>query len=110
MISIVIQFFNVASLLILAHAILDPSLSLSQLGLAGIMTTIANQMPFTAGGLAIGETLFAYLCRLMDPVNVTVDYGSVVFLQRVIALIAVLPGLVFFIADRKTSPKTADLP
>ena len=100
-VSIAIQFFNLASLLILAEAILNPSLSFSQLGLAGVMTTIANQVPFTAGGLAIGETLFSYLCRLMDPVNVTSDYGSIVFLQRLAALVAVSPGLVFFMLSGK---------
>jgi uncharacterized membrane protein YbhN (UPF0104 family) len=103
-VSIVIQFFNLASLLILAEAILNPTLSFSQLGLAGVMTTIANQVPFTAGGIAIGETLFSYLCRLMDPVNVTSDYGSVVFLQRLAALVAVSPGLFLFMFGGKRRP------
>lgn len=94
---------TLGSLLILARAILNPTLSLSQLGLAGVMATIANQIPITPGGLAIGESMFVYLCRLMDPVHVTSDYGSAVFLQRLLILIALLPGLVFFLTDRQTS-------
>jgi len=101
-ISVVIQLATVASLLILAHAILRPSLSVIQLGLAGVMATIANQIPITPGGLAIGESVFAYLCRLMDPVHVTSDYGSVVFLQRIVGIVAVLPGLLFYLAGRRS--------
>lgn len=101
-ISIIIQLATLASLLILAQAILRPSLSGLQLGLAGVMATIANQIPITPGGLAIGESIFAYLCRLMDPVHVTSDYGSVVFLQRIVGLVAVLPGLIFYLIDRRS--------
>ena len=105
--SILVHFFTLASLLILAHAILNPTLSLSQLGLAGVMATIANQIPFTPGGLAIGESMFVYLCRLMDPVHVTSDYGSVVFLQRLVALFATLPGFFFFVVLRRGNSNAA---
>lgn len=101
--SIVIQLATLASLLILAYAVLRPQLSVFQLGLAGALATIANQLPITPGGLAIGESLFAYLCRLMDPIHVTSDYGSVIFLQRIVGIIAVLPGLFFYLLDRKVA-------
>jgi uncharacterized membrane protein YbhN (UPF0104 family) len=102
-VSVLVHFLMLASLLILAYAIFDSALSISQLGLAGVMATIANQIPITPGGLAIGEGLFAYLCHLMDPVHATSSYGSVVFLQRLVGLIAMVPGLFFFFIDRRAT-------
>ena len=65
------------------------------------MTTIANQIPITLGGLAIGERLSAYLCHMMDPVPATSDYSSVVFLQRLVSVAALAPGLFFLPALEK---------
>jgi len=104
-ISLLVQLLMLTSLLVLTHAILSPALSLSQLGLAGVGATIANQVPITPGGLAIGESMFAYLCRLMDPVSATLDYGSVIFLQRLLALVATLPGLLLLFVDRRAPEK-----
>jgi hypothetical protein len=43
----------------------------------------------------------------MDPATVTTDYGSAVFLQRVVALIATLPGLFSYLAYRSVGSTQA---
>lgn len=101
LISVVVHALLLASLVILTWALFGGSLSVSQLGLAGAMATLASQIPITPGGLALGEGTFAYLCHLMDPANVTTDYGSVVFLLRLVALVATLPGLFSYITYRR---------
>ena len=104
LISVAIHTLTLASLVILTRALFADSLLVSQLGLAGVMATLANQIPITPGGLAFGEGTFAYLCHLMDPVDVTSDYGSVIFLQRLVALIATVPGLFLYLAYRRIDP------
>jgi hypothetical protein len=101
LISVVVHVLMLTSLVVLALALFGDTLSISQLGLAGVMATLANQIPITPGGLALGEGTFAYLCHVIDPINVTADYGSVIFLQRLVALIATLPGLYFYIGFRR---------
>lgn len=104
LISVLVQALMLSSLVILTRALFEATISLPQLGLAGVMATIANQIPITPGGIALGEGAFAYLCRLIDPANLANDYGSVVFLQRLVALLATTPGLVCYIVfRRKTS-------
>jgi uncharacterized membrane protein YbhN (UPF0104 family) len=101
LISVVAHALVLASLVILARALFGDTLSISQLGLSGVMATLANQIPITPGGLALGEGTFAFLCHLMDPANVTTDYGSVIFLQRLVALTATLPGLFAYLAYKR---------
>jgi glycosyltransferase 2 family protein len=103
LISVLAQGLTLACLIVLTRALFDSALTLPQLGMAGVMATIANQVPITPGGLALGEGTFAYLCWLMDPAGAANDYGTVVFLQRLVALLATLPGLFAFfgLSDRK---------
>jgi len=101
LISVGIHVLMLGSLVILARTLFGEVLSIPQLGLSGIMATLANQIPITPGGLALGEGTFAYLCHLMDPANVTTDYGSVIFLQRLVTLVATLPGLFSYLTYRR---------
>lgn len=103
MISAMGHFMTLATLIILTHAMFSPALSNSELGLAGVIATITNQIPITPGGLAVGESVFAYICHLLDPITATSDYGSVVFTQRLLGLAAVLPGLIFFFCGRRST-------
>jgi uncharacterized protein (TIRG00374 family) len=100
-ISLAIHALTLASLAVLTWALFGDALSVSQIGLAGVMAALANQIPLTPGGLALGEGTFAYLCHLMDPINATADYGSVVFLGRLVALAATLPGLFSYVIYRR---------
>jgi uncharacterized membrane protein YbhN (UPF0104 family) len=95
-----------SSLLILTRTLFDAGITLPQLGMAGVMATIANQIPFTPGGIALGEGTFAYLCWLMDPAGAGNDYGTVVFLQRLMALVATIPGLFTYMTFR--TPRAPD--
>jgi uncharacterized protein (TIRG00374 family) len=110
LLSIVVHVLMLGSLVTLAWALFGDALSMSQLGLSGVMATLANQIPITPGGLALGEGTFAYLCHLMDPANVTTDYGSAVFLQRLVALVAMLPGLFTYLTYRRAETSGDDQP
>lgn len=100
-ISVLVHALTLTSLLVLTRALFGPGLSIAELGLAGTMATIANQIPITPGGLALGEGAFAYLCQLMSPAMATSDYGSAIFLQRFIALAAMTPGLYAYFVFRQ---------
>jgi uncharacterized membrane protein YbhN (UPF0104 family) len=106
LISAFVQILMLSSLLILTRTLFDAGITLPQLGMAGVMATIANQIPFTPGGIALGEGTFAYLCWLMDPAGAGNDYGTVVFLQRLMALVATIPGLFTYMTFR--TPRAPD--
>jgi uncharacterized membrane protein YbhN (UPF0104 family) len=107
LISVMVQVLMLASLLILTLALFPVTIPLPQLGLVGVMATIANQVPITPGGIALGEGTFGYLCQLIDPAHVANDYGSAVFLQRLVALLATLPGLFAYITFSSRGRGTA---
>ena len=99
-ISVVAQVVTLSSLLILTYALFNAAIPWPHLGMAGVMATIANQVPITPGGLALGEGTYAYLCWLLDPGGAHNDYGTVVFLQRLAALAATFPGLYTYLTFR----------
>lgn len=105
LISIIGQLVVIGAIIVCARALNVDNLAITQLGTAALISTIANQIPVTPGGLALGETAFAQVARLMDPANPDVDYGSVVFLFRLISLLAITPGMITFFF---TAPRSAE--
>jgi uncharacterized membrane protein YbhN (UPF0104 family) len=77
------------------------ALTTGQLGLAGTLAVLANHLPLTPGGVGVGETSFAEICRLLAPGSAVVAYGSVIFAFRLVTLLSYLPGAVALLTYRR---------
>lgn len=82
----------VLAIVLLAWAQTGPLLSWTELGLAGSMALLVNQLPLTPGGIGVGESSFAEICRLLRPEAATLALGSAMFAFRLVTLASYLPG------------------
>lgn len=86
--------FVAAAIILLTRAIGIRVLSTGEVGLAGTLAVLANQLPLTPGGLGVGETSFAQICRMLAPGSTAMAYGSAIFAFRLVTLLSFLPGAV----------------
>lgn len=91
----------VLAIVILARAMNMAALSGPELSLAATLAVLANQVPITPGGLGIGETSFAEICRLLAPGKAVLAYGSAIFAFRIAMLLSLMPGAVALLAYRR---------
>jgi uncharacterized membrane protein YbhN (UPF0104 family) len=89
------------AIVLLARASGVHALSVLEIYFSGILAVLANQLPLTPGGLGVGETAFAQICRLLSSVNEAPAYGSAIFAFRVVTLLSFLPGSVALITFRR---------
>ena len=92
--------FVAASIVVLSRAMGIHLLSTLELGLAGMLAVLANLLPLTPGGLGVGETSFAQICRLLAPASPALAYGTVIFAFRLVTLLSYLPGAVALLIFR----------
>jgi uncharacterized protein (TIRG00374 family) len=95
--------FVAAAIVVLARAVGIRALSTEELALAGTLAVLANQVPLTPGGLGVGETSFAQICRLLAPGSAALGYGSVIFVFRLVTLLSFLPGAVALLTFRHSA-------
>ena len=94
------HLFVAAAIVVLARAGGIHALSAAQVALAGTLAVLANQLPLTPGGLGVGETSFAQICRLLAPDSALLAYGSVIFAFRLVNLLSFLPGVIALLTFR----------
>jgi len=95
--SFVMVFLTVIAIVVIAVAMRLGGLSLLEYGIAGVYALIANSLPFTPGGLGIGEGAFASACVLLEPSTAGIAYGTVFLAFRCVYVIATLPGLIVYL-------------
>ena len=83
LISVGIHVLMLGSLVILASALFGDTLSVSQLGCPASWPPWRIRFRSRPAGLHWAKGHSPTLCHLMDPANVTRDYGSVIFLQTI---------------------------
>jgi hypothetical protein len=66
-------------------------------GIAGIYAMVASSLPFTPGGLGIGEGAFASACIALEPTSPDAAYGTIFLVLRCVAVVSTLPGLVAYV-------------
>ena len=92
--------FVAAAIVVIARKIGIDALSTVAVGFAGTLAVLANHLPITPGGLGVGETSFAQICRVLAPGSAAMAYGSVIFVFRLITLLSTLPGAVALLVFR----------
>jgi uncharacterized membrane protein YbhN (UPF0104 family) len=72
-------------------------LSATEYGIAGIYAMMANSLPFTPGGLGVGEGAFASVCVALEPTVTGIPYGTIFLVLRCVFVLATLPGLFVYL-------------
>ncbi|MBF0095751.1 MAG: flippase-like domain-containing protein [Magnetococcales bacterium] len=68
--------------------------------LAAPMAWIANLLPVSPGGLGVGEAAFAHICQWLQPESSLYALGTPFLINRVLQIIASLPGLWVYLRYR----------
>jgi glycosyltransferase 2 family protein len=92
-----IVFLVALAVVLIAAATQFGGLSLVEYGIAGVYAMIANSLPFTPGGLGIGEGAFASACVMLEPATSGIPYGTIFLVFRCVVVIATLPGLAAYL-------------
>ncbi|HEY9447204.1 MAG TPA: lysylphosphatidylglycerol synthase transmembrane domain-containing protein [Burkholderiales bacterium] len=90
--SMLICAFDVAGLLLVMRAMSIDALPWIQQALACMLALIANNLPFTPGGLGVGEAAFANAALALESVHSGAPYATAFLAYRCMAIIATLPG------------------
>ena len=96
-VSLMIVVFAATGIVLIAAATQFGGLSAVEYAIAGVYATIANSLPFTPGGLGIGEGAFASACVMLEPTTSGAAYGTIFLVYRCILVTSTLPGLVAYL-------------
>ncbi len=96
-ISLVIVTLVALCIVVIAAAAQLGGLSMVEYGIAGVYAMIANSLPFTPGGLGIGEGAFASACVALEPATSGIAYGTIFLVFRCLSVVATLPGLLVYL-------------
>jgi uncharacterized protein (TIRG00374 family) len=102
------QCMTLLSLIVIANILRIGSLPSLEYAVAAPLALVANVLPFTPGGLGLGETAFDQLCHWLEPVSSAAPYASVFFAFRAVSMLTLLLGLVSFVAYRNDSDHAVD--
>jgi uncharacterized protein (TIRG00374 family) len=109
MLSMLVCVLDMIGLLLVMHAMGIDALPWMQQALAGTLALLANSLPFTPGGLGIGETAFANAAWLLEPVHTGAPYATAFLAYRCITILSTVPGafLGLHLPPRRRSRLTA---
>lgn len=98
----IIQFaFVLVALTVLGRSMHFDALSWSGYVVAGVWSIIANAVPFTPGGLGIGETAFAKTATLLEATPSGASYATVFLAMRVITILVTVFGMLTYRTQRR---------
>jgi glycosyltransferase 2 family protein len=95
--SLILVLIAAIAIVLIATAMQFGGLSNVEYGIAGIYAIIANSLPFTPGGLGIGEGAFASACVMLEPAASGAAYGTIFLVFRCVLVISTLPGLIAYL-------------
>ncbi len=95
--SLVIQGLIIATFIVIANMMHIGNASLLDVSIAAPLAIVANVLPFTPGGLGVGEAAFDQLCRWLAPVSHIAPYASLFFAFRALSMTLVIPGLISYV-------------
>jgi uncharacterized protein (TIRG00374 family) len=99
--SLTIQGLTVLAFVIIARSLHIGLVSLLDVSIAAPLAMLANVLPFTPGGLGVGEAAFDQLCRWFAPASGMAAYASIFFAFRAVSMIVMLiPGPISFASHR----------
>ena len=100
LLSVVAQGLTIVALVTLVRALAPAPIEWGTTALAGVLSSLANTIPLTPGGIGIGEGVFDQICRLLSTAQPEVSYGSAFFAMRAVSYAATSPGLACFVSYR----------
>jgi uncharacterized protein (TIRG00374 family) len=98
--SLIIQGLNILAFVVIGATMHIGSVSLLDISIAAPLALVANVLPFTPGGLGIGEAAFDQICRWLVPSPASAPYASIFFAFRAVSMAVVIPGLISFVYKR----------
>jgi uncharacterized protein (TIRG00374 family) len=96
-ISLFVVLIIAVTVVVIADATEFGGLSAVEYGIAGVYAMIANSLPFTPGGIGIGEGAFASACVALEPTVTGIPYGTIFLVLRCVIVLSTLPGLVVYL-------------
>jgi uncharacterized membrane protein YbhN (UPF0104 family) len=96
----VTQGLVMAAVLAVASASASGPLGLEDYAVATPIALVANVLPFTPGGLGLGESAFAKVCAMMDETGAT-GAGSIFLTFRALTSLVLLTGSISLAVFRK---------
>ncbi|HLI22046.1 MAG TPA: lysylphosphatidylglycerol synthase transmembrane domain-containing protein [Stellaceae bacterium] len=96
-ISMLIVLIIAVIVVVIAKATDFGGLTAVEYGIAGVYAMIANSLPFTPGGLGIGEGAFASACVALEPAVTGIPYGTIFLVLRCVIILSTLPGLLVYL-------------
>ncbi len=92
LLSMLVCALDIAGLLLVTRAIGIDALPWMQQALACTLALIANTLPFTPGGLGVGEAAFANVALVLEPVHTGAPYATAFLAYRCVTILSTVPG------------------
>jgi glycosyltransferase 2 family protein len=87
------QVFILYAVVVIAWRLGFSGLKTADMGIAVMLTQIANVLPLTPGGIGIGEAAFDQILVILTSPEGAVGYGSIFLTYRALSIIVTLPGI-----------------
>jgi uncharacterized membrane protein YbhN (UPF0104 family) len=98
--SVLAQGSAILAFVIIANALRIGSASLLDVTVAAPLAMVANFLPFTPGGLGVGEAAFDQFCSWLAPAGAAAPYASIFFAFRAVSMVMLIPGAISFVLHR----------
>jgi len=98
--SILVMGVTVLSLVVIAQALHVGNATGLDVSVAAPLAMLANILPFTPGGLGIGEAAFDQVCRWLAPAAEAVPYATIFFAFRAVSMVTLVPTFIAFVLHR----------
>jgi uncharacterized protein (TIRG00374 family) len=104
LLSFVIHILMITGFLLIAQSLAVGDVTLLDVAVAAPLAMVANILPFTPGGLGVGEAAFEQICRWLAPTaTLSAPYASIFFVFRAVSLVMVIPGAIAFVLHQHAS-------
>jgi uncharacterized membrane protein YbhN (UPF0104 family) len=98
LLSFVIHILTISGFLLIAQSLAVGDVTPLDVAVAAPLAMVANILPFTPGGLGVGEAAFEQICRWLAPAaTLSAPYASIFFAFRAVSLVMVIPGAIAFV-------------
>jgi glycosyltransferase 2 family protein len=99
--SFVVHIFTITGLLLIAQSLQVGDVTIRDVLVAGPVAMAASILPFTPGGLGVGEAAFEQICRwLALAPALSAPYASIFFAFRAVSMVTLIPGAIAFVVHR----------
>ena len=108
--SLIIHASSIIGFLLIARSMQVGEVTPLDVAVAAPLAMVANILPFTPGGLGVGEGAFDQICRWLVPLAPSAPYASIFFAFRAVSMVTLVPGAIAFTTHRHSVPQNDMLP